>query len=375
MEKQAQVIKTPLYDRHVEAGAKMVDFAGYMLPLQYAGIIKEHEAVRTDAGLFDLTHMGELEIRGSQAEKLVQHIITNDVTSIPTGGVLYTLICDESGGILDDALVYKMKDRYMLVVNAINTQRIYRWILDMEVDFEDCLVVNKSDKYAIVAIQGPKSEEILQKITPCPLSEIEYYHFVRGRILDTEGIISRTGYTGEDGFELYIENKDAMPIWDALMVEGQDLGLVPVGLGARDTLRLEAKYPLYGNELNEVRNPFEVGLKWAVGMEKPDFCGKEPMLKYDNEKPGRKLIGFEVLKNAIPRKGCVILNENQEEVGTVTSGTFSPTLKKPIGLAFVRSKGMKVGKDIFVEIRKKKLPAKIIKTPFYKGSVKSGKKK
>ncbi|MCD4785386.1 MAG: glycine cleavage system aminomethyltransferase GcvT [Candidatus Eremiobacteraeota bacterium] len=375
----AQIKKTPLYDRHVEAGAKMVEFAGYLLPLQYTGIMEEHEAVRTAAGLFDLTHMGELEIRGDWSLEFVQYLITNDVNKIPVGGIVYSTICNEYGGILDDVLVYRMEDRILLIVNAANKDKIYRWIMDKEGTLsadgrkDRCLVVDKSQKLALIAIQGPKSEEILQRITPVNLSEIKYYNFVKGKILDTEGIISRTGYTGEDGFELYVANEDAVPIWDSLMVEGEEYGLKPVGLGARDTLRLEAKFALYGHELNEERNPVEVGLKWVVGKDKPIFIGKTPIMKVIENKPERKLIGFEMKSPGIPRQDCKVFNEDDEEVGIVTSGTFSPTLKKAIGLALVNRKGMKVGKPIKIQIRKKLVPAMIVKTPFYKGSVKRNK--
>lgn len=366
--------KTPLYDKHVEAGAKIAPYAGYLMPVEYNGIIKEHESVRSSAGIFDLTHMGELEIRGENAEAFVQYLITNDVSSIPVGGIIYTLLCNDKGGILDDALVYKMHDRYMLVVNAVNKDKIYNWALKYEIDFPGARLIDKSDKLAIIAVQGPNSEKILQNITPVNLQEIGYYRFVKGKILDTTGIISRTGYTGEDGFELYVDNKDAEPVWDALMIEGGPLGLTPIGLGARDTLRLEAKLPLYGNELNEDRNPFQVGLKWAVRLEKPNFSGRDALIKFADEKPAHKIVGFELEKPGIARTGAVVFNENQEEVGVVTSGTHSPTLKKAVGLAFVKGKGLKIGTSIFVAIRNKKVPARIIKTPFYKGSVKSHKK-
>lgn len=381
METTIEVKKTPLFERHVQEGAKIVDFAGYKMPLQYKGIIEEHETVRTAAGLFDLTHMGELEIKGEWKDDLIQYLITNDVSKLEPGGVIYTLICNDKGGILDDALVYKMEDRYMLVVNASNVDKIYRWVIEKEdvvcgyKTRQHCMVVNKSDEIAIVAIQGPKSEEILQRITPVDLSEIKYYHFTKGKVLDTKAIISRTGYTGEDGFELYISNKDAIPIWDALMVEGQSFGIQPIGLGARDTLRLEAKYPLYGNELNEDRTPLDVGLKWAVCFDKCIYSGYAAINEAAADRPAVKLVGFEITKpGSIARKDSKVFNGEGEEIGVVTSGTYSPTLKKAIGLALVKRKGMKVGTPLQIEVRKKKVPAVIIKTPFYKGSVKMEKK-
>jgi aminomethyltransferase len=386
MESVVQLKKTALYDRHVEANAKMAEFAGYMMPIEYcgkpecSGIIKEHELVRSSAGVFDLSHMGELEIRGEWAEELVQHIITNDLSSIPVGGIIYSAICNKTGGIVDDVLVYKMEDRIMLVVNASNKEKVYKWIMDQErwfcsqPDRYTCMVIDKTEKLSIVAIQGPKAEEILQKITKVDLSVIGYYTFVKGKVLDVEGIISRTGYTGEDGFELYIPNADAVEIWDALLEAGKEYGLSPIGLGARDTLRFEAKYPLYGHELNDDRNPFESGTGWAVKLDKPDFLGKDALQKFATEKPDRKIIGFEMKKPGIARKDFKVFNEEGKEIGIVTSGSFSPSLKKNLGLAVVERKGIKTGSSINIEIRGKMVPAQVIKTPFYKGSVKSGKK-
>ena len=381
METTVNIKKTPLYERHIEAGAKMIDFAGYKMPVEYKGIIEEHEAVRNSVGLFDLTHMGELEIKGDWSEDLVRHIVTNDISKLEVGGVIYTLICNEEGGILDDALVYKMEDRFMLVVNAINLDKIYRWIITKEkvvCDYkkrQHCIVMNKSDEVAIIAIQGPKSEEVLQKITPVDLAQIKYYHFLKGKVLDKEMIISRTGYTGEDGFELYLPNEDAVAVWDALMEAGKELDIQPIGLGARDTLRLEAKYPLYGNELNEGRHPLELGLKWAVCLDDCVFIGHNALYRESQEKQAKKLAGFELTKPGIARKDCKVFNAEGEEVGVVTSGTYSPTLKKSIGLAYVSRKGMKVGTPISIQVRKRKIPAVIIKTPFYRGSVKMKKKK
>ena len=349
----------------------MVDFAGYRMPIQYEGIIAEHEAVRTKAGIFDLTHMGEIEVRGEGAVDYVNRLITNDAASLPTGGIVYTAICRDDGGILDDALAYKMEDRVMMVVNASNKEKIHRWMLKHETP--DAKVVDLSDATALIAVQGPEAEKIVQKITPCDLSKIPYYNFIHGKILDAEGIISRTGYTGEDGFELYVKNDDAPAIWDRLMEEGAGKGLKPIGLGARDTLRLEAKLALYGNELGEEINPIEAGIKWVVCLDKDNFIGKAALEKIKEDKPARKLIGFEMTKPGIPRHGYKVFDGQGSEIGFVTSGTHSPTLKKAIGLALVKRKSVKRGAEIKVEIRKKMIPAKVIKTPFYHGSVKSGK--
>lgn len=371
MSETLSIKKTPLYDRHVSAGGKMVEFAGYQLPIQYEGIIAEHETVRTKAGIFDLTHMGEIEIRGAGAIDFTNNIITNDISTLPIGAIVYTTICREDGGILDDALVYQMEDRIYMVVNASNKDKIYRWLIRHE--REDVRIMDLSEKTALIAVQGPVAEKIVQKITPVDLSKMEYYHFEKGKILDASGIISRTGYTGEDGFEIYVNNQDAEAIWDALMVEGEPYGMKPIGLGARDTLRFEAKYALYGNELNENRNPIEVGLKWVVGLNKSDFIGKSAIMKVVESKPARKLVGFEMKKPGVPRHDYKVFSASGEEIGVVTSGTHSPTLKKALGLALIKREGGKIGEEIFVEIRGKKVPATIIKTPFYSGSVKSNK--
>ncbi len=368
MSTSVDVKLTPLYERHISLGAKMVDFAGYKMPLQYTGIIDEHNTVRNKAGIFDLSHMGEIEIRGESSVDFVNYIVTNDVAKLSEGQILYTVMCNENGGILDDVLVYRMSGKVMMVVNAANREKVYRWLLNYESKFPNVRVLDMSDSTALIAVQGPKSEEILQRITPVDLSSIEYYHFVMGKILDCDGIISRTGYTGEDGFEIYVKNEYAEGIWDALMVEGEAFGLKPIGLGARDTLRLEAKYALYGNELSEDVNPLEVGLKWVVKFDKEDFIGKTTLLKVKEEKPSRKLIGF-VMKKGIARHGYKVF-KGDEEIGFVTSGTHSPTLQKAIGLALIKRGSAKVGDEIEILVRKKKIGATVVKTPFYVGSVK-----
>lgn len=371
MTETAVIKKTPLYEKHVESGGKIVDFAGYKLPIQYEGIMAEHELVRTKAGIFDLTHMGEIEVRGPGAVEFVNNLITNDIAALPPGGIVYTAICREDGGILDDALVYQMEDRVYMVVNASNKDKIYRWMMKHE--SEGARVVDLSDKTALIAVQGPDAEKIVRKVTTQDISKIPYYNFIKGDILNTQGIISRTGYTGEDGFELYVANEEAPALWDRLMEEGKPYGMKPVGLGARDTLRLEAKYALYGNELNEETNPIEAGIKWVVKLEKDGFIGKEALDKINAEKPARKLIGFEMQKPGVPRHGFNVFNEKDEIIGHVTSGTHSPTLKKALGLALVKRTSAKKDDTIFIEIRNKKIPALVVKTPFYTGSVKSGK--
>lgn len=372
MTEALQTRKTPLYQKHVKAGARMINFANFYMPLQYGGIIDEHKTVRNGAGIFDLSHMGEIEIRGDEAVDFVNYVITNDISILSPGGIHYTLICNPQGGILDDVLVYRMKDRILLVVNAANREKIYRWLLEHE--FKNTRVVDLSLATALIAVQGPLAEKVLQKITMEDLSSIGYYRFVQGKILDCNGIISRTGYTGEDGFEIYVKNEYAEGVWDSLMVEGEEFGLKPIGLGARDTLRLEACYPLYGNEISEDVNPLEAGLKFAVKFKKENFIGRQALVEIKEHKPERKLIGIEMTGRGIPRKGYPVFNSGGWQIGEITSGTHSPTLKKPIGLALVKRGEVKKGDQVSVLIREKKVPGVVVKTPFYRGSVKKGSK-
>jgi aminomethyltransferase len=371
MTETINVRKTPLFDRHVEAGARMVEFAGYMMPIQYEGIMAEHNLVRTAAGIFDLTHMGEIEIKGKRALEFVNHLITNDLAHLPAGGIVYTAICKEDGGILDDALAYRMEDGIYMVVNASNKDKIWRWILTQK--WDDVTVKDLSDSTALIAVQGPRAGEITAKVTDVDLSGMEYYHFARGKVMGADAIVSRTGYTGEDGFEIYIDNDKAPALWDRLMEEGKPYGMKPIGLGARDTLRLEARYALYGNELDEDTNPLEAGIKWVVKLDKPGFIGRDALQKVSAQKPARKLIGFEMTKPGVPRHGFQVFDAKGALIGKVTSGTHSPTLKKALGLALVRRDSGKTGDEIMIEIRGKKTPAVVVKTPFYTGSVKSRK--
>jgi aminomethyltransferase len=374
LEKTAAIKKTPLYEKHAQAGGKLVEFAGYMMPIQYEGIIAEHELVRSRAGIFDLTHMGEIEITGKQAVEFVNHLITNDVASLSPGEIVYTAICREDGGILDDALAYRTSDGVYMVVNASNKDKIYKWMEKQIQNRQEVKIKDLSDETSLVAVQGPDAEKIVQKITSMDLSGMEYYTFVKGNAAGAEGIISRTGYTGEDGFEIYIDNNDAEKIWDALVSAGEPFGMKPIGLGARDTLRLEAKYALYGHELGEDVTPLEAGIKWVVNFNKGDFIGRDALVKMEEEKPPRKLVGFELTKPGVPRHEFPVLDKSGREIGKVTSGTHSPTLKKPIGLALVERESVKRGDEIDILIRGRKTPGKVVKTPFYTGTVKSKKK-
>ncbi|QNB45175.1 glycine cleavage system aminomethyltransferase GcvT [Thermanaerosceptrum fracticalcis] len=361
--------KTTLYELHKKLGAKMVEFSGWEMPVQYTGIIEEHKAVRSAAGLFDVSHMGEILVKGPGALALIQKLITNDAAKLTVGQALYSPMCYSSGGIVDDLLVYRLgDDEYWLVVNASNKDKDFGWIKDHQegkVTVEDI-----SDKTGQIALQGPRSQEILSQITDINLGEIKYFRFVWAETAGVKTLVSRTGYTGEDGFELYMNAEGAPKVWQALLEAGKDYGLVPVGLGARDTLRFEARLPLYGHELNEEYTPLEAGLGSFVALSKAeDFIGKEALSKQKAEGITRKLVGFEMLDRGIPRAGYRI-EKNNISIGEVTSGSFAPSLGKNLGLGYVKSAEAVLDNEITVIIRDKGLRARIIKTPFYKREVK-----
>lgn len=362
--------KTPLYDKHINLGARMIEFGEWIMPVEYSGILNEHRATRSAAGIFDLTHMGELKITGPGAFALVQKLTTNDISKLAVNQILYTTVCNEEGKVLDDILVYRRFDHYFLVVNASNVKKMYDWFSKWA--SENVKVENLSDSLALIAVQGPRAENIVQKITQTNLSGVKYYNCIDIKV-DLVGachgmplLISRTGYTGEDGFELYIPNKDAADIWDMLTEAGKEFGMIPIGLGARDTLRLEAKYCLYGNEINENINPIEAGLNWVVKLDNGDFIGKTAM---ENLKRDRFLVGFKMLDKGIPRTNYEIYDENKK-IGFVTSGTFSPSLNESIGLGFVNKDKKDIGSIINIKVRDRLLKAEVVKTPFVKSNVK-----
>lgn len=362
--------KTPLNAAHRSLGAKMVDFGGWDMPVHYpAGIIAEHEAVRTKAGLFDVSHMGELQVRGKDALKYLQHLTPNDVSKLTVGQVHYTAFLYENGTFVDDLLIYKEGDEdYLLVVNAGNIEKDYLWALK-HVDRFDVRISNESPTTAQVALQGPLSEKILQPLTDIPLSGIGYYCFRHGRVAGVSVLISRTGYTGEDGFEIYMVSEAAEKIWHAILDAGAPHGLIPTGLGARNTLRLECKMALYGHEIDDTTNALEAGLGWIVKMGKDeDFIGKKALAFAQAQGLGRKLVGFRTLeKRDIPRDGMEVLAMGQK-VGHVTSGAPSPTVGANIGLAYVPSDMAKIGAKLHIDIRGRAVEAEIIPTPFYKRS-------
>jgi aminomethyltransferase len=358
--------ETPLYREHVEAGARMVPFAGFLMPIQYSGIIDEHRSVRERMGLFDLSHMGELRVRGTQALEAVDRIVTNDISGLNAGQVRYTPMCYVDGGIVDDLLVYRLEDSLMLVVNASNIEKDLRWI--REHVSEAVAVEDASDDIALIALQGPKAESFLQAFSAVDLSSIPYYHFSSGHVGGVDALVSRTGYTGEDGFELYVDPADASALWKLLKTEGEAQGLRLIGLGARDTLRLEAGYMLYGNDIDETTSPLEAGLGWTVKFGSSDFVGRAALEAQKAGGPRRRMAAIDMRDRAIPRPHCGIL-AGGENVGELTSGTFSPTFGRGIGLGYVRAEFAKVGTDIDVEIRNQLHPAQLVRKPMYRREV------
>ncbi|MCB9058240.1 MAG: glycine cleavage system aminomethyltransferase GcvT [Calditrichae bacterium] len=352
---------TALHDIHVKLGAKMVEFAGYHMPIQYKGIREEHRRVRETVGVFDVSHMGEIEIKGDKALEMVQKISTNDAAALHIGQAQYSAMCYADGGIVDDILVYRFSDKFLLVVNAANKVKDLEWLLENKI--QGCEIVDISDEITQLAVQGKKAEATLQKLTSNNLAEIGFYHFVTGNLGGAQMIISRTGYTGEPGFELYFENQYAEQIWTAVFEAGVEFNIEPIGLAARDSLRLEKKMCLYGNDIDNTTNPLEAGLGWITKLDKGSFIGRDALVKIKEHGLERKLVAFTLNEAGFPRKGYKIFHNNME-LGVVTSGTVSPILEKGIGLGYVDSEYSKINTEIQIEIRNKKVPAKIIKPPF-----------
>ncbi|EZP76128.1 glycine cleavage system aminomethyltransferase T [Parageobacillus genomosp. 1] len=358
--------RTPLFPVYERYGAKTIDFGGWELPVQFSSIKEEHEAVRMRAGLFDVSHMGEFVVKGSGSLAFLQKMMTNDVAKLTDGRAQYTLMCYEDGGTVDDLLIYKKADgEYLLVVNAANIEKDFAWL--NEHAFGDVQLENVSAEIAQLALQGPLAEQVLQKLTNIDLSTLKFFTFQDN--VDLQGVkalVSRTGYTGEDGFEIYCCAEDAIALWEAILEAGKEEGVIPCGLGARDTLRFEAALPLYGQELSKDITPIEAGLGFAVKTNKEmDFIGKDVLKQQKEEGTARKLVGIEMIDKGIPRHGYKVF-ANGEEIGFITTGTQSPTLKKNIGLALLKAEFAGLGSEVEVEIRGKRLKAKVIATPFYK---------
>lgn len=358
--------KTPLNEVHRSLGGKMVDFGGWDMPVQYAaGVIAEHMATREKAGLFDVSHMGEIWVEGEDAIAFVNRITTNDVTKLVDGQAHYSALTNEKGGVVDDLLVYRFdQDKLLLVVNASTTEKDWDWITSQKQD-ENITLTNASADYCQIAIQGPKAIEIAQKFTDVNLSEIKYYHFTVDRFDGVDAIISRTGYTGEDGFEVYANKDEAVKLWNDLMEAGAEFEILPAGLAARNTLRLESAMSLYGHELSDDISPLEANLGWICKLNKGEFTGREPMAKLKEEGLKRKLIGFEMVDRGIARDEMDVY-VGDEKVGVVTSGSPAPYLQKNIGLAFVPTEFAKPGQEITIDVRGRKLAAVVVPTPFYK---------
>ncbi|MCI2429852.1 glycine cleavage system aminomethyltransferase GcvT [Candidatus Acetothermia bacterium] len=357
--------RTPLYEAHRRLGAKMVEFSGYSMPIQYTSIIEEHQTVRRSVGIFDVSHMGEIEISGAEALDLVQRLITNDASALAEYQVLYSPICYESGGTVDDLLVYKLPDRFILVVNAANTHKDFEWVQKNAAAFSDLTVRDVSADYSQIAIQGPSAEQLLQPFLESSLSlkEIKYYWAVRARVWGESVLLSRTGYTGEDGFEIYSSPELAVRLWDELLRAGAK----PIGLGARDTLRFEASYPLYGHELSEEISPIEAGLAWTVKEKRTDYNGKSALLAQKRHGALRRLIGLKMLEGGVPRQGYKIFTDGRE-IGVVTSGMYAPTLEGFFAMGLVKPLPDGGRESLEIEIRSERRRAERVRLPFYRSA-------
>jgi aminomethyltransferase len=356
--------RTALYEIHKAYQGYMAEFAGWEMPIYYTGIIDEHNNVRNNVGLFDVSHMGEIEIRGRDALINLQKLLISNIQALSISQVKYSALCNPGGGVVDDITVYRLaEDQFLLCVNASNMEKDYQWIQEnLEGEVE---ALDRSQALAQLAIQGPRSLEVLQQLTPVNLRQLKYYWFIQGDVDGISAIISRTGYTGEDGFELYFDRVSAVWVWERLMTVGKFFGIKPIGLGARDTLRLEMAFPLYGHELSEENTLLEAGLERLVDFRKPSFTGKEELLRQKEEGIRRKLVGLEMAGDGIPRARYQIYKDNKR-IGMVTSGTWSPTLGKGIGLGYLETEEASEGNDVSVMIRRKKFAAKVVRTPFYK---------
>jgi aminomethyltransferase len=362
----SQLKRTPLYGQHRELGARLVQFGGWEMPVQYSSILEEHDAVRTRAGLFDVSHMGEFKVEGRDALAFLQYLVPNDVSRLAIHQACYTQLCLPNGNVIDDLLIYRLAEQhYMLVVNAGNIVKDFAWVKEQTSHFQDVVVSDQSETTALVALQGPLAEEILQLLTDFNLKSMRYYHCMAGLINGVNSIISRTGYTGEDGFEIYCAPVDVVKLWQDILTVGKPQGLLPAGLGARDTLRLEAGYCLYGHELDEQTNPLEARLDWTVKFQSGMFIGRDALLKVKEEGPKRLLVGIELLERGVPRSGYALYEQDQL-IGSLTSGAPGPTVHKNLGMGYIEASRATIGRQVQVDIRGKRIVAQIVALPFYK---------
>jgi len=362
--------RTPLFEAHVAAGARIVPFGGWEMPVQYSGIVEEHRTVRADVGLFDVSHMGEFEVSGPQALAALQSLTTNDVAALEIGQVQYSLLCLPDGGIVDDLTLYRLdRERFMLTVNAANIDKDWTWVTEQSRALRGAVWRNVSAETALIAVQGPKAEALVGRLTKSNVTSIGYYRFASGRVAGAETIISRTGYTGEDGFELYLPAGDAPRVWRALLDNGMGDRVKPIGLGARDTLRLEMRYALYGNDIDETTNAVEAGLGWVVKTAKGPFIGRDAIEKVRVAGARRKLVGIEMADRAAARHGYPVVKDGGA-LGVVTSGSYGPSVDKSIALAYVETAHAAIGTELGVEIRGLARPACVVKTPFHPSRVK-----
>lgn len=358
--------KTPLNARHRSLGGRMVEFGGWDMPVEYSGIVQEHMAVRTAAGVFDVSHMGEIEIAGKDALAAVQHITSNDAGKLADGQVQYSALTTPEGTFVDDVLTYRLNgEHFMLVVNASNIMKDFNWIAQHIAGRGDAVAVNTSSRYALIAIQGPIAQQVLQTLTGVDLPAIKYYWFTTGEVANVRVTISRTGYTGEDGFEVFVPPASAERVWDAILAAGKPHGVIPAGLGARDTLRLEAGMRLYGNDMDDTTTVVEADLGWIVGWKKDAFVGSDVLKKQKAEGAARKLVGFEMIERAIARHGYDVYVDGQK-AGAVTSGTQTPFLKKAIGMAYLPAGKTAEGQEFEVDVRGRRAKARVVAMPFYK---------
>jgi aminomethyltransferase len=358
--------RTPLHARHVAHGARMVPFGGWDMPVEYSGITDEHLAVRERVGLFDVSHMGEVEIAGADALNAVQHITSNDASKLSVGQIQYSALTTPAGTFVDDLLVYRWADdHYLLVINASNIAKDDAWIREQIAGIGDAVAVNSSSRYALIAVQGPKALEVLQPLTGIELAPIKYYWFAHGEIAGVRGTVSRTGYTGEDGFEIFCPPAQAERVWNALLQSGQGVDIRPAGLGARDTLRLEASMRLYGQDMDETTTVLEADLGWIVGWKKDAFLGSDVLRAQKAAGVSRKLVGFEMIDRGIGRHGYPVYVEGVQ-AGSVTSGTQTPFLKKAIGMAYLPTAEGTPGRELEIDVRGRRLEARVVTMPFYK---------